>query len=294
MKNPLKISVVVPIFEQWHLIDSLFCSLSRQNFPGTDWEFILVDNGSKSIPDFDNPVENFQFEVCSQAGSYAARNFGLGKAKGELIVFTDADCIPCESWLSQLWAKHESNVNGGGDAVIAGGVEMRGADSYAPTTSELYDILFGLPQEQYVRRGYAVTANLSIPREIFKSVGPFNQQKLSGGDSEFCHRARASGAKLQFLKTAYVVHPARRKRSELVTKIRRVKGGQMSNIALAKRLKYGVATFLPPFSRFTRVMKASNLSFSQKRDVGVLLFQLYCVGIYEFVRLLLGGKPERR
>lgn len=290
----IKVTVIVPIFEQWHFVPFLFQALERQSFPKDDWEFLLVDNGSATVPEFKRMPSNLRLLRCGTPGSYAARNHALQYANGELIVFTDADCQPCSDWLEQMWLQFTGNESLGTKALIAGDVRMQPADTSAPTTAELFDVFFGLPQDKYVQRGYAVTANLAIPRHIFEEVGEFNQSKLSGGDSEFCHRARRCGAALNFLASAYVIHPARREREELVTKKRRVKGGQMSNIPLAKRLKYGIATFVPPFGRLRQVYASQKLTRGQKRSLGVLLMQLYWVGIFEFFRLLFGGRPERR
>ena len=75
-------------------------SLVRQSWPTADFEVIVVDNGGN--PGLESLIETYANVLLvdeSQPSSYAARNRGLAEARGEFIVFTDADCIAHEDFL---------------------------------------------------------------------------------------------------------------------------------------------------------------------------------------------------
>src|SRR5690606_32820954 len=110
---------------------------------------------------------------CTTPGSYAARNMGLRHARGELLVFTDADCQPHADWLQSHW---DAFVQHGVDTLNAGAVTVAKLTPGKPNDYELYDSYLGIPQERYAtQRGYAVTANLAIPHKVFERVGGFDE-----------------------------------------------------------------------------------------------------------------------
>jgi GT2 family glycosyltransferase len=90
----------------------------------------------------------------------------------------------------------------------------------------LYDICFGLRQDKYINRdGFAVGANLIVPRNIIDAIGLFDEDLLSGGDREFCHRATSRGFNIIYAESIKVRHPARKTIRSVLSKIERVSGG---------------------------------------------------------------------
>lgn len=83
-----RVSVIVPVYEQWHLVPVLLEALARQTLPASQWECILVDNGSRNLPGDAGLPDNVRLEQCSTPGSYAARNHGLERAVGGLLAGT--------------------------------------------------------------------------------------------------------------------------------------------------------------------------------------------------------------
>jgi len=89
--SPPKVSVVIPTYNYAQFISQAIDSVLNQTF--TDYEIIVIDDGSS-----DRTLENLQtygHKICyvtqSNQGLVAARNRGIKLARGELIVFLDAD-----------------------------------------------------------------------------------------------------------------------------------------------------------------------------------------------------------
>ena len=85
--------------------------------------------------------ENCSILSESRPGSYAARNKALSIAKGNIIAFTDSDCIPDKDWLKNgVDALKSNNVSR-----IGGAVEVFAGES--PNIAEVYDLIFAFPQQ---------------------------------------------------------------------------------------------------------------------------------------------------
>lgn len=285
------ISIIVPVYEDWGLMDIFIEHMKEQTLCKKKWELILVDNGSSNVPDKKLLPHFVRLFVCEQPGSYSARNFGISKTGGGLLVFSDADCQPDPAWLEEYWRAH---LCYGGKTLIAGAVVVDKLGDGAMNKYEKYDSFFGIPQAKYVQKsGYAVTANLAVPKMVFNQVGMFDSRRFSGGDAEFCRRAIRSGMQLKFLESARVLHPARSTWAELETKVRRVKGGQLRNGSCSRRAYYLIRTVFSPLHRAMGVMSLP-ISFKYKLEVLSVALRLAIVEWKEAFFLIFGSKPERR
>lgn len=277
-----RFSVIVPILNDWEKVPGLLGSLAAQELPLSEFEVLLVDNGSDQLPRVDDHGLCVTTLSCTQPGSYAARNLGVRHAKGEVCAFTDADCLPCPEWLSEAGYCLDSARS---RSVVAGDVRME-SKGESPGFYELYDVSMGIPQAQYVSRGYAVTANLFVPRTVFESTGLFDSKRFSGGDAEFCRRAKSRGFELSFCKGATVRHPARQKWTDLATKARRMKGAQLTQGSVGDRCYWLCRTLLPPVHRWVRAFRNGKLSFRQRLAVCLVQTRLWGVELLEAWRVL--------
>lgn len=286
------VSVIVPVYEQWASIPALLEALGRQDLAPHRFEIIVVDNGSANLPRADQVGSGFRLLTCEQPGSYAARNKALSVARGRVVAFTDADCVPAPDWLSKGLARMEQ---GGEQRIVAGRVRLvRLLPENSTTAAECYDLAMGFPQARYVKRGYGVTANLFVPRALFDRLGLFEAGRYSGGDAEFCRRAGRAGVIVDYAHAAVVTHPARRELSELIRKARRVKGGQLRNGPPARRLLYAARSFLPPVRAFLRIVREQPSQGCRRRVIAWVQGRLWLTEMAETLRLLLGAPPERR
>ena len=287
----MKFSVIVPVFEQWHLVPQLLECLAEQSCPAESFEVLLVDNGSSElmIPDYMAP--NVRVLHCGIRGAYAARNHGVRDARGEWLVFTDADCLPERGWLEELAAAAEKL--GKDDTFFAGSIETVGS-SISPSIYEIYDLVRGIPQARYVKRGYAATANLAVPRILLVEVQGFNDELYSGGDADFCFRAKSLGYELEYIDSAIVKHRVRTSWDAVATKARRVKGGQLTHKSARYKLWIYCRTILSPFISMYRLGGVSNHSIKYRLIAICVYLRVWTVEIFELFRIAFGKEPERR
>lgn len=284
-------SIIVPVYEQWDLVPLLLSCIRSQAYQLDDVELILVDNGSAAVVIPSDLPPNTRVLFCVSAGSYAARNMGAAEARGEWLVFTDADCRPVPGWLVGLNEKIDHNADT--KTLVAGAVDVV-SQVDKPNVYEIYDMVRGIPQARYVWRGYAATANLTVSREQFRRLGGFDEGRFSGGDAEFCRRARASGLGITYVPGASVRHPARNTWHELSTKARRVKGGQLAAGSVRRRLAWLLATLLPPVRESYYLLQNRQYSLAYRLIAVAVQHRLWLVEIAELFRLSSGGRPERR
>lgn len=279
------VSVIVPVYRHWDLVPGLLAALAAQDF--RDFEILLVDNApGEGRPELDLPG-NARILDCATPGSYAARNAGVAAARGRILAFTDADCLPDPGWLAALAAAET-----GPERLLAGPVRMTTLGP-SPSRWEAYDLIRGIPQARYVRLGYAATANLAVPAPVFARLGGFDAGRLSGGDAAFCRRAGAAGIPIALVEGAVVAHPARASWEELARKARRVKGGQIGGGSRLSRLVWLVRTLTPPLRAHRRFLLAPRPRAERRAAIAVL-YRLWGVELAETLRLLAGGAPERR
>ncbi|MDP3994867.1 MAG: glycosyltransferase family 2 protein [bacterium] len=89
----MKVSIIIPVYNEEKTIGECLESLSGQTY--IDIEIIVVDDGSTDTTSLKlrSAVKTFGIKVFTQdhLGPGAARNLGAKKAKGEILVFVDAD-----------------------------------------------------------------------------------------------------------------------------------------------------------------------------------------------------------
>ncbi len=292
------VSVIVPVYEDMGRLALCLAALDCQSYPSDRYEVVVVDNASDE--DIGSVVSGFvqaRMIVENRPGSYAARNRGAGAAHGEIIAFTDADCIPAPDWVER---GVESLSGAEGGDVVAGRVDVFFCDPDHPTAVEQYDSVVNLRQEQLVaRHGFGVTANLIMSRAVFERVGPFDDRLKSTGDAEWCWRATRAGFALRYAESAVVSHPARRTLGEIRRKATRLAGGrhdlsQVEGGRPGMRIKGFFFGLLPPLRGIALVLSSDERGITMKlRVILVMVLVKYTIA-WERLRLLVWGESRRR
>ena len=98
------VSVVVAAYDAALVIGDCLRSLVDQTYAEDRLEIIVVDNHSRD--ETAAVVRTFGRRVIltseARRGAAAARNRGIAEAGGEVVAFTDADCVVDRDWLAQL------------------------------------------------------------------------------------------------------------------------------------------------------------------------------------------------
>lgn len=248
-----EVTVIIPVHGDRGGLGLTLDCLDRQDFPGS-WDVVLVDNGdNRSLPD--HAVGRPRVRVVGEAapGSYVSRNTGVASSAGEVLAFTDGDCLPRPGWLA---AGVRALRAAGPDSFVGGRIVVDpGAH---PSGAALWDSLNGLRQDVYIGQGWAATANLFVARDTFARVGEFAAGMQSSGDREWGTRASAAGVRGLFDPDACIEHPARESMGELTRKIRRVNAG-----TLDYRRRRGLPAFEPgEFGRTARPWLRSSVRTS--------------------------------
>ena len=110
----MKLSVIIPYYNSDAWIGPLLDSLLDQDLPPEDYEFIVVDDGSA-----EEPVQLRRYVVAyptrihyfrqENGGVSAARNTGIGLAKGDWLYFCDSDDLVQPQILGRLLAIAEAH-----------------------------------------------------------------------------------------------------------------------------------------------------------------------------------------
>ena len=172
------VTVIVPVYNGADTIDTCVQSLLAQQYPPGRFEILVVNNASSD--DTARRVRQYPVLLMHERrkqSSYAARNCGIQAAHGELIAFTDSDCVAQPDWLQQLVAGFDDPSTAG----FAGFV-----DSVKPQT-----VLeaFAHQRKQVSQEAsmncsflpYAITANVAYRRESLKALNGFDESLISGG-----------------------------------------------------------------------------------------------------------------
>ncbi len=236
------VSVVVPVLHDGPGIRTCLEALLSQTYPPDRYEIVVADNGSTD--DTRGVVERLRAGRGSRLSlvvegqvrtSYAARNRGIRVARGEILAFTDADCVPAPTWLECGVRALRTEA-----AAVAGGrivVTYRGP---RPNAYEYWDSAVHFNQARYIEHHhFAATANLFLRADVLERCESFRSDLVSGGDYEFGVRLWKAGERLVYAPDAVVAHPARATLGALCRKGLRVARAQWRQHQLGLGPRWG-------------------------------------------------------
>ena len=179
------ISVVVPFHNAERHLDRCAVGLLRQTYPQSHYEIIMVDNNStdRSAEVVEGHPEIRLLREPKQ-GAYAARNHGVAAAQGQIIAFTDADCVVAPDWLEKMsdalsdpWLE----LAQGGRLFAHDGLDLSLLAAYeAQRAAYIFSA-----RSVGLRSGY--TNNMAVRRSAIDRCGPF-EEVGRGADTLFVLR----------------------------------------------------------------------------------------------------------
>lgn len=197
------ISVIVPSFNEEERIEACLSSLIHQTMPRNRYEIIVVDGGSKDKTR--EIAEKYADEVFIQTSPKVggARNDGAQRAKGEILVTTDADTYLPPDWLDRI----EQGFSDPAVVMIYGPV--RPIEGTMKNRFYLYlaNTLAGIG---YLTGTILFTlgCNSAFRREAFIQAGMYRVSD-AGDDLEIAHRMKKLG-KIRFDRHLWVGFSMRR------------------------------------------------------------------------------------
>jgi GT2 family glycosyltransferase len=195
-------------------------------------------------------------------GSYAARNAGVRAARGEVLAFTDDDCLPAPAWLEQGLAA----LTASGAGAVGGRIDLVFGDPAHRGGAELYELLNGFDQAHTIQRLHGcATANLFTRRRLFEELGPFDERTFSLGDLDWTRRVSAAGRGVAYAADAVVQHPARARLLDVVRREQRIQGG-LDRTGLRQRGKRDLLwAVLPRVRRYHDLCKDTRVRGPRER-----------------------------
>jgi glycosyltransferase involved in cell wall biosynthesis len=302
--KPLFVSVIIPVFNDAERLKICLSALEKQTYPKDCYEVIVIDNGSEPDQAITVIAAEFNQAVAIEEktpGSYAARNTGISIAKGEVIAFTDSDCIPAPDWIEQGVAALRQVPNCG---LVAGKIEIFFKDPQRANPVELYESITAFPQQQLLeKQHFAAAGNLFTFKQVIDKVGNFDASLKSNGDVDWGQRVFKHGYRQIYAQAASVHHPARCTFNQLYKRTIRLAGGAYDlqnrrNPSLLKRnlvfLKGLVLDLIPPLMFTFNAFRDARLNnFQQKLNVSLVMFFIRYVTAWEKLRLKLGAVSAR-
>lgn len=201
-----KISVLVCTKNGSPTLKSCLEALGKQNYP--DYEVLVIDDGSTdATPQIAQSYTHVRYVYQEHTGLSAARNRGMNEAQGDLLAYTDDDCIPDEDWLI-----HVQNAFVDERCVAAGGPNLPPAPRNH--TESCVAVAPGAPSHVLLddmEAEHLPGCNLVIRKAALRAIGGFREEFTSAGDDvDVCWRLQAHGGKLRFVPSAVVWHHRRR------------------------------------------------------------------------------------
>jgi cellulose synthase/poly-beta-1,6-N-acetylglucosamine synthase-like glycosyltransferase len=246
------VSIIVPVYNGSRTIDALLISLLALDYPADRHEILVVDN--KSTDDTRERVQRYPVTLLEETeiqSSFAARNRGIEAARGEILAFTDADCVVEPTWLKRLLADHEEPRWGGFSGIIEACPPANLIGRYCAQVgmgmfdlSDLQKPLFQADSggERLCSRipvlDYRLhiplptnlisppTANVAYRRIVFETIGYFNQRMTTAGDFDLGWRLQTqTDWQIAIVPEAIVYHQPRANLANLTSMYRRYGNG---------------------------------------------------------------------
>ena len=205
------ISVIVPVHNGSQTLPACLQALQSQSHPPD--EIIVVDDGSTD--DTATVAARFGVTVLSQAkaGPAAARNYGARVARGDILLFTDADCAPAPNWIERMLAPFADPTVAGAKGEYRTRQPELIARFVQQEYQDRYDRMVGQPQIDFVD-----TYSAAYRRQLFLAAGGFDPTfpTASVEDQEFSFRLAEQGHRLVYVPGATVYHQHDRSLGEYV------------------------------------------------------------------------------
>ena len=200
-----KVSVVVCAYNAASTLRECLASIERVEYP--DYEVILVDDGSTDLtPQIAADFPKVRTVRQDNHGLSFARNVGAEHARGEIVAYTDADCVVDEDWLRCLMqAMRDQGVPAIGGPNITPHSDGWNARCVAASPGNPSHVMFDDRHAEHIPG-----CNMAFRRDSLLGLGGFDAQfRTAGDDVDFCWRLLDHGGAIGYAPGAFVWHHRR-------------------------------------------------------------------------------------
>ena len=200
--DPPRVSVIVCTRNGSRTLEECLASLKALRYP--DFEIILVDDGSTDrVPEIAHSMTGLTYIRQDHAGLGVARNTGAAAATGDILAYTDDDCVADPDWLTFLTRAMADPAMGaaGGPNIPPPPQNLAQACVIAAPGGPAHVLLSDRLAE------HVPGCNLAVKRAAFDSITGFRPKYHAAGDDvDFCWRLQEAGVGIGFHPAAMVWH----------------------------------------------------------------------------------------
>ncbi len=200
-------SIVIPTYKRPEQLAVCLQACVRLEYPHDRFEIIIVDDGSPvpvEVPK--NDGSNLVSITCLRqfnSGPASARNMGAKHARGDILAFTDDDCIPTPQWLREMAQTFNDAPTG-----LVGGQTINGlvGNLYSTASQMIVDEAYAyfLSRDSDLR--FFASNNMAVSAILFHESGGFDSSFRISEDRDFCDRWIRQGHPLVYTSKAIVYH----------------------------------------------------------------------------------------
>ena len=203
----MNISVVIPTYNEECCIGNCLEALIN----GTEKPFEIIVADGLSVDQTREIAKQYGAIVVKNKKRHAAggRNAGIKRAKGEVIAFIDADCIPDTNWLEEIRNAFESepDLDGLGTYIRPAEPENLLEEFWGKVSLQIM-MSYGLDSYYVTEKSLNtafITASCAYKKDLLKKIRGFSNFFANNAeDVDLCWRALDAGAKLKYVPDAKI------------------------------------------------------------------------------------------
>lgn len=204
------------------------CLLALLEGDHTPAEVVVVDQGAPSVSSdvktaFEDRDVPLRHVVTSDVGVSVGRNTGIGSSSGELIAFTDDDCVPHVRWLGALTRACRPGMDGVTGRVLPLASDRPDVVATSSRTSEVGRHFQGA--RRHLPWEVGTGGNMMFRRGVVEQVGGFDPTLGPGAagkaaeDIDFLYRVLDAGFSIVYEPEAIVYHEMKPKRGRFRSRV---------------------------------------------------------------------------
>lgn len=213
----MRMTIIFPTLNRSGQLREAVASARSQTLPDEAFEIIVVDNGStdntrEAVAEMNAmPGKPVRYVYESRPGLHWARHAAAKAAKGEILAYTDDDCV-----LTPHWAEALLDTFGQEGCEVAGGpIRVDWIDPPPAWAPKLYKFGFldlGPERKELAWPQFVYGGNIAVRRDVLFKVGGFNpdtsylDRLVGDGEMGLCRKIYAAGGRIVYEPRALVFH----------------------------------------------------------------------------------------